>query len=366
VTLARGGLVAVAALALAGCGDGSSHANQRRDAVNAYFDRIDLAQRGLVASAGEIDRAFGSFRLTGNSASELHELAFARGRVGTALQRVRAIDPPPEARRLHADVVRVLALQHVAADELLHIATYQPQLTRALAPLGPAGKALAKDINRAGKKKQAPPASPSDAAAAAVWGQAGCGTCHTLTATGSTGTTGPNLDVLRLSTAQIAAQVRSGGAGMPPFAKRLSPAKIITLASFVSSAESRQSNNKAVLDAYAAAFTRYRASVELTLGNVGRLNAPPVLLPTLLAERETLGRVAAFSGSAAAALHRQDLNAANTAIKQLFASAAAAGQASTKRAEAAAVGAYDARLKRIAVLTANIARERQQLVRKVG
>jgi hypothetical protein len=60
------------------------------------------------------------------------------------------------------------------------------------------------------------------------------------------------------------------------------------------------------------------------------------------------------------------VSAANKAIKQLFASAAAAGQASTQRAAAAAVRAYNARLNRIAVLAAKIARERQRLVQKLG
>ena len=364
--LARGGLVAVAAVALAGCGGGSNHADQRRDAVNAYFDRVDRAQSSLIASAGEIDRAFRNFKLVGNGASELQELTFARDRVGSALQRVRAIAAPPEAQQLRANLIRMLGLQRATAAELLRVAIYEPQLTRALAPLSLAGKALAGDIKQAAKTNTVPPASRSDAAGAAVWGQAGCGTCHALTATGSTGTAGPNLDVLRLSTAQIAAQVKSGGAGMPSFAKHLSPAKITTLAAFVSSAESRQSTNSAVLNAYAAAFTRYRDSVQLVLGKLDRLTAPPVLLPTLVAERQTLGRTAMLSGTVAAALHRKDVTAANKAIKQLFASAAAAGQASTQRGAAAAAGAYNARLHRIAILAGNIAVERQRLVRKLG
>jgi mono/diheme cytochrome c family protein len=366
VRVARGGVVAAAALALAGCG-GGSHANARRAAVNDYFDRVDRVQATLLASAGEIDRAFGNFRLTGNSASELHELTFARKRIGTTLRQVRGIDPPAEARPLHANLVRMLTLQHDVADELLHVATYEPQFTRALSPLGAAGKRLAADIRQAGKTP--PPSatiSAADRAAAALWGQAGCGGCHTLAATGSTGTTGPNLDVLRLSPAQVAAQVRSGGTGMPPFAKRLTPAQITALASFVSTAESRQSVNKAVLDAYAAAFAHYRDGVQLILDRLDRLTAPPVLRPTLVAEQETLGRVASLSGSAAAALQHQDVVAANKAIKQLFASAAAAGQGSTQHAQAAAVRAYNGRLNRIARLAATIARERQRLVQKVG
>jgi cytochrome c553 len=68
-----------------------------------------------------------------------------------------------------------------------------------------------------------------------VWSQAGCGGCHTLAAAGSTGSAGPNLDYLRPSSAAVAAQVTSGGGGMPSFGGNLSSGDIQALASWVSS-----------------------------------------------------------------------------------------------------------------------------------
>ena len=152
---------------------------------------------------------------------------------------------------------------------------YEPQLTRAQAPLGAAGKALATGIRQAAKT-QAPPVvvSAADKAAAAVWGKAGSGGCHTLAATGSAGTSGPSLDVLRFSATDIAAKVRTGGA-IPSFAKSLSPAQISALASFVSTAESRDAASNAVLDAYASAFTRYSESLDGVLNALERLSVPP-------------------------------------------------------------------------------------------
>src|SRR5690242_2613671 len=50
---------------------------------------------------------------------------------------------------------------------------------------------------------------------ARVWADAGCGGCHTLAAAGASGQGGPNLDQLRPSAAAVAAQVSSGGGGMP-------------------------------------------------------------------------------------------------------------------------------------------------------
>jgi mono/diheme cytochrome c family protein len=60
-----------------------------------------------------------------------------------------------------------------------------------------------------------------------------CGSCHTLRAAGSTGQVGPNLDQVSLSSAQVAAQVRSGGGSMPAFAGKLNDAQIRAVATFV-------------------------------------------------------------------------------------------------------------------------------------
>lgn len=150
--LARGGaLVAVAvavALGLAGCGGGG---HERRDAVNAYFDRVDRAQSRLTASTGQIDAAFRNFSLTKNSAAERRELRFARDRIRGALDGVRAVTPPREARRIHADLVRMLELELAVARELVQATGYQPRLARTLAPLNDAGKTLAAELGRAGK-----------------------------------------------------------------------------------------------------------------------------------------------------------------------------------------------------------------------
>ena len=62
-----------------------------------------------------------------------------------------------------------------------------------------------------------------------------CASCHTLKAAGATGTVGPNLDQLKLAQAIVVRQVTNGGAVMPPFKDKLTPAQIAAVASFVSS-----------------------------------------------------------------------------------------------------------------------------------
>lgn len=67
----------------------------------------------------------------------------------------------------------------------------------------------------------------------AVFATAGCGQCHTLAAAKATGTAGPSLDRLAPTRAEVIAQVRAGGGGMPSFAETLSEAEIRAVAAFV-------------------------------------------------------------------------------------------------------------------------------------
>jgi mono/diheme cytochrome c family protein len=68
-----------------------------------------------------------------------------------------------------------------------------------------------------------------------IFQQAGCGSCHTLKDAGATGTVGPNLDQLKPPYARIVKQVTNGGAIMPAFKTKLTPAQIQAVARYVSS-----------------------------------------------------------------------------------------------------------------------------------
>ncbi len=61
----------------------------------------------------------------------------------------------------------------------------------------------------------------------------GCSNCHTLADAGATGQVGPNLDVMRPMSAQVAAIVAQGGGGMPSFGGQLSSVKIKAVADYV-------------------------------------------------------------------------------------------------------------------------------------
>jgi len=64
---------------------------------------------------------------------------------------------------------------------------------------------------------------------------ANCGSCHTLAAAGTTGTVGPNLDQLKPAFARAQTQVINGGAIMPAFKGKLTPAQIKAVAMYVAS-----------------------------------------------------------------------------------------------------------------------------------
>jgi mono/diheme cytochrome c family protein len=68
-----------------------------------------------------------------------------------------------------------------------------------------------------------------------IFASAGCAGCHTLKAAGATGTVGPNLDQLKPAEPVVERQVTNGGAAMPAFKGRLTPAEITAVAKFVSS-----------------------------------------------------------------------------------------------------------------------------------
>ena len=78
---------------------------------------------------------------------------------------------------------------------------------------------------------EAPPAVTGTNGAAIF--KANCSSCHTLAAAGAKGTVGPNLDQLKPAQAIVKRQVTNGGAVMPAFKGRLTPAQIDAVAQYV-------------------------------------------------------------------------------------------------------------------------------------
>jgi hypothetical protein len=270
----------LAVLVLGGCGSNGTKA--RRDAVNAYFANVTNAQIDLTGQQAQINSALQSFSLTRVSPSELAGLRSARREVDRTLRRVRALQPPRDARRLHGLIEQRIVLQRSVIDELIATELYLPKFAAILAPLHAASVALRRDL-------------------AAI------------------ATPAPKL-----------------------------------------------SRNTSTLDRYAAAFGGYGDALTPVSAKLDRLVAPPVVRPPLVAEQVALRRSIALSEAIRRAIRRRNIAAANTAIHSLFGVSATLNGIQTRREQAAAAKAYDARLHRIDVLAAKVNLERERLVKLIG
>jgi hypothetical protein len=139
-------IVVVAAFTVAACG-GSSHA--RRDAVNQYFDRVQAAQGQVRVESAPIEQAFARFSAVSNSKIELRALLHAQTVLQRAQAKVQRIQPPADARGVHADVVHLYALEVGVASELVEMSRFVPSYDAALMPLKPAHNVLASDLKTA-------------------------------------------------------------------------------------------------------------------------------------------------------------------------------------------------------------------------
>ena len=124
-------LLCLAAL-LAGCG-GDDESEQRRQAVAEYIREVNTTQQRFAVVYAEADQAlrdFGQQGAMGRQASdELGEAADTMRDVRASLEDV---DPPAEARTLHAELLQLLDLQTALTRDLSELAGYLPNAADAL------------------------------------------------------------------------------------------------------------------------------------------------------------------------------------------------------------------------------------------
>ena len=130
----------------------------------------------------------------------------------------------------------------------------------------------------------------SNAAGAKVFTSAGCGGCHALAAARSNGQIGPNLDQLKPAYASVVRQVKSGGAGMPSFAGRLSARQIAQVAAYVASSTK---NSPALSTAFQPNGTKLGSCgsdygcFKQAFGNIAYYDSPEKALRTLAQYMQT-------------------------------------------------------------------------------
>ena len=139
--------VAIVASVAAACGgDG----NERRNAVDEYVRAANTIQNRLrtqLTAASQATRAFGTKK---------SDIERARPRLARATltltkleRRLSRLDPPPEARRLHRLLLRLVALERGLMDELRRVTVVLPQLDEAARPVAAAGARLQTDLRAA-------------------------------------------------------------------------------------------------------------------------------------------------------------------------------------------------------------------------
>lgn len=129
------------------CGS-SGHA--QKDAVNAYIAQVRTAQAPLLESQGQINLALQAFSLSKPAPAELLRLQRARQTVVATRNRLRALDPPPEAKHLDSLIARRIRLQVALFDSLIETVQDVRRLAKVAAPLTAAAHRLNLDLNAIG------------------------------------------------------------------------------------------------------------------------------------------------------------------------------------------------------------------------
>jgi hypothetical protein len=154
-------------LLVSACGSGHK---ARRNAVTEYIQQVNAAQVSMRVQLLAVERAYRDFgRKGGPSLAKIQpRLARSEATIRGVGRRIEALKPPPDARKLHALLVRLVSQEAQVAHELVQLAQFSPRFSAALRPLGPAGAALRKAFKTAKKAKAQATALDAYAATLAV------------------------------------------------------------------------------------------------------------------------------------------------------------------------------------------------------
>lgn len=129
-----------------------------------------------------------------------------------------------------------------------------------------------------------------------------------------------------------------------------------------------RAGSKNVLQRYGTAFGRYGEALRPIAPGLVPSHAASLLRPTLEAQQAALIRSVALCGEIrrALALAKPDIPRANGAIHSLLTLAASLNGLETRKRQAAAAAAYDAKIAKLNTLANAIGTERERLVRAIG
>lgn len=141
---------ALAAVAASGCGG-----DDGRDRVESYIREANEVQRKYVKdfeAANKTYVAYSKNELKGSEAIE--QLATARDRIAAAENELAELDPPQEAKGLHAKLLRVYDMNGEFAEQTALLASYLDSASGALKPLDRANRQLRRGLREDELKRQ--------------------------------------------------------------------------------------------------------------------------------------------------------------------------------------------------------------------
>lgn len=124
--------------------------SSRRTAVAAYIVRVGRIQVGMGTAIRTVDRQYRKFAKDPHGlAQHVGQYRKAEGTLARLRDKLSAVTPPPEARRLHSLLVRLAEQNVSAARAVTGLAAYLPRLSQARAPLRGAVLTLRKGLKTA-------------------------------------------------------------------------------------------------------------------------------------------------------------------------------------------------------------------------
>lgn len=142
---AAGCLVLLVVVAVTGCGD--SGKSKRRDAVNAYLDRVQTIQQRFAPSFALANQAYREFSKGKPTPREVQRLRGAEVSILAAREALRRVIPPDDARKVHTELLDLYDLNASLGLEVITLQQFLPGVRKVLGVLGDVNKAYRADLS---------------------------------------------------------------------------------------------------------------------------------------------------------------------------------------------------------------------------
>ena len=138
------GLVLLLVLVVSGCG--SSAKSRRRDAVNDYLGKVETVQRRFTPSFTIANQAYHDFASGKGGKKQLQRLRGAEVAIIAARDALEQVSPPPDARRLHRQLLQLYNLDAALGLEAITLQQFLPSVRQVLMDLARVNNSYRKDL----------------------------------------------------------------------------------------------------------------------------------------------------------------------------------------------------------------------------